>query len=339
MAAAAAAANGASKAAEGAIKFWATPGCPYVLKVLIFLTDANLMDAVNRIEDSPAERAYVTEKLGKRAQFPAIELPSGEIIAFPDVDGIVNHLAKLHNIDISQLYVYNHYIEGVFPRYRALLGNVIKQAHGWPNAFPSIGIKRIIVLGATGMAGSRIVQEAKLRGHFVTGVSRSSELQVDANSAETVQAAIEKVDPQVLIVAMGPSRNNPDAPPLKNSYEAILSACRATNTRVFFVGGAGCLRTEEGGPMLMETPGFPDFVKPEAQGHADALDYLRTVDDVTWTYCSPAPMLSPGEKTGKYKTGGDFVLGRSISAEDYACAVLDEIADPKHDKQRFHVAN
>jgi putative NADH-flavin reductase len=41
-------------------------------------------------------------------------------------------------------------------------------------------------------------------------------------------------------------------------------------------------------------------------------------------------VIAPGERTGAYKTGADSPAGESISAEDYAVALLDEIEKPAH---------
>ena len=53
-------------------------------------------------------------------------------------------------------------------------------------------------------------------------------------------------------------------------------------------------------------------------------------------------MLEPGQRTGKFRLGGDQLLvdakGESrISVEDYAVAMLDELEQPKHVRQRFTV--
>ena len=50
------------------------------------------------------------------------------------------------------------------------------------------------------------------------------------------------------------------------------------------------------------------------------------VADVPWTYISPAAVVEPGARTGRYRRGGDHLLvdenGESrISIEDYAVAV------------------
>ena len=53
-------------------------------------------------------------------------------------------------------------------------------------------------------------------------------------------------------------------------------------------------------------------------------------------------MWNPGERTGTYRDGGDVVVtddeGESfISGADLAVAVVDEIEDPKHLRERFTV--
>ena len=75
------------------------------------------------------------------------------------------------------------------------------------------------------------------------------------------------------------------------TYETIISACRTTGVRAFFVGGAGSLFQTEGGPLQVESPHLPDDIKPEARQHIYALEYLKGVDDVSWTSLAPAPMI------------------------------------------------
>lgn len=53
---------------------------------------------------------------------------------------------------------------------------------------------------------------------------------------------------------------------------------------------------------------------------------------------SPAPVIAPGERTGSYATALDTPAGDFISAEDYAVALVDEIEQPQHRRQRFTAA-
>ncbi|MGC0419316.1 putative NADH-flavin reductase [Embleya sp. AB8] len=111
---------------------------------------------------------------------------------------------------------------------------------------------------------------------------------------------------------------------------------------LFVVGGAGSLRLADGS-RAWDGEGLPELAIQVMWGQGAALDHYRTVDDVTWTYLSPAADIGPGERTGAYRTGLDDLVvdadGVSrISVADYAVAMLDEIENPKHRGKRFTVA-
>ena len=71
----------------------------------------------------------------------------------------------------------------------------------------------------------------------------------------------------------------------------------------------------------------------------------RSADtDLAWSYASPAALLAPGERTGRYRVGGDQLLtdaagDSSLSMEDFAIALVDEAEQPRHVRARFSVAN
>jgi putative NADH-flavin reductase len=69
---------------------------------------------------------------------------------------------------------------------------------------------------------------------------------------------------------------------------------------------------------------------------------LRKEKNLNWTFLSPSIILEPGKRTGKYRMGGDRVIfddnnKSSISLEDYAVAMIDELENPKHTGKRFTV--
>jgi uncharacterized protein len=201
---------------------------------------------------------------------------------------------------------------------------------------------RIAVYGATGMIGSRVVTEALARDHEVTGITRTGgELpaaaratQGDAGDVELAKRIASEVD--VVVSAIGPSRTGGD----RREYLGQLSNLAETvgDARLLVVGGAGSLVVD--GKRLVDNPNFPDAYKAEALIAAEALEYVRGLGDgVDWTFFSPAPVIAPGERTGTYKVGADSPAGGSVSAEDFAVALLDEIEKPAHRRQRFTVAN
>lgn len=201
---------------------------------------------------------------------------------------------------------------------------------------------RIAVYGASGMVGSRVAAEAVRRGHQVTGVSRSGgvlpegvrAVNGDAGDVATAKAVAAEAD--AVVSSIGPSRTGADHQLYLDALQTLAE--NAGEARLLVIGGAGSLLVD--GVRLVDTPGFPELYKPEALTAAQALEYVRGLgDDVDWTFLSPAPVIEPGERTGSYRSGLDSPVGESISAEDFAVALLDELETPAHRRHRFTVAN
>jgi uncharacterized protein len=201
---------------------------------------------------------------------------------------------------------------------------------------------RIAIYGGTGMIGSRVAAEAGRRGHEVTAISRAgggpaadgvTAVAGDANSADQVAAVAANHD--VVVSAIGPSRVG-GAP--EEFLDAVANLIANVGpTRLIMVGGAGSLLLADG-TRLMDSPDFPAVYKPEALIGATSFEQIRT-SSVNWTYLSPAPEIAPGERTGRYLVGDDSPAGGSVSAEDYAVALVDEIERPVHERRRFTVAS
>jgi len=91
---------------------------------------------------------------------------------------------------------------------------------------------------------------------------------------------------------------------------------------------------------VIDTPSFPEFLRPIAQAHIDAFEDVYLPSDVDWTFFAPAGTIQPGQRTGRYRTSRDQLVvdggGKSsISAEDYAVALLDEVEKPQFRKSRM----
>ena len=191
---------------------------------------------------------------------------------------------------------------------------------------------KIALFGATGMVGTRIAAEAAARGHEVTALSRSTG--GDLADPDAVRAAAQAHD--VVVSATGPSRTGESHEPWLAAVSTLIE--QAGEARVLFVGGAGSLLTSDG-TRLLDTDGFPEEYKAEATSGAAALDLFRAApESLEWTFVCPAPVIAPGERTGSYATALDTPAGDFISAEDYAVALVDEIEQPQHRRQRFTAA-
>jgi hypothetical protein len=217
----------------------------------------------------------------------------------------------------------------------------------------------ILVYGATGRVGSRVVNEALNRGHMVTAVSRDptrikqkhdklSTAKGDVLDQESVAGLVS--DQDVIVVSVRGSvdkSKDPEKTVHRMAVEILVGVLRGIGDsapRLIFVGGAGSLEIEPGVLYAEDLPKLmPGFIRQEIRGHLLTLEYLRTVDDVRWTYISPAKKFKPGKRTGVYRIGGDQMLfdkkGKSkISMEDYAVALIDEVENSAHVRQRFSVA-
>ncbi|MEU5023706.1 NAD(P)-dependent oxidoreductase [Streptomyces milbemycinicus] len=211
----------------------------------------------------------------------------------------------------------------------------------------------IAVFGANGTIGSAIVREALDRGHTVTAVvrdpakvtERHANLSVttgDVLDAQSVAAAARGHD--VVVSAVGGGDGPGHIATIKPAAVALTEGLRTLGgqaPRLITVGGAGSLRTPDG-KQVWDAPGLPDFLLQIMHAHGDALDYYRTVTDIDWTNISPAAMIEPGTRTGSYRTALDDLItdndgNSTITVEDYAVALLDEIEQPSHRRQRFTV--
>jgi putative NADH-flavin reductase len=214
---------------------------------------------------------------------------------------------------------------------------------------------KLVLFGSTGNIGQRIAAEALRRGHQVVGVvrdaarvqspdARVSLVQGDATDAASVARVSQGADAIVSAISPRPNARGLPAPSLAAAAKALLAGARkAKVNRLLVVGGAGSLEVAPG-KRLMDAQGFPEAYKAEAREGADSLDVYRAEGKgLDWTFLSPAAEIHPGERTGKYRTTGDRFLAddkgtSSISYEDYAVALLDELEHPKHAGQRFGVA-
>ena len=198
----------------------------------------------------------------------------------------------------------------------------------------------VALVGATGNAGSRILAELASRGHQVTAIVRNPDQVPELDGVTATK---------------GDANDQAGLADLLKGHDAIISsvmfiASDATKLigavetsgvkRYLVVGGAGSLEVAPG-LKVVDTPDFPAEYKAEAVAGGVFLDALRSADGLDWTFLSPSAMFVPGERTGKFRLGTDQLLvndkGSSISFEDYAIALVDELEEPAHARQRFTV--
>jgi putative NADH-flavin reductase len=199
---------------------------------------------------------------------------------------------------------------------------------------------KVALIGASGQAGSRILKELSDRGHHVTAIARHPE-SIAALPGVTAQRGDVTDGPALAALLRGHDAVVSSVHFSVTDPATLIGAVRASGVkRYLVVGGAGSLEVAPG-LRLIDTPDFPDAYKAEASAGATFLDLLRGETELEWTFLSPSAMFVAGERTGVFRLGKDMLLandrGSSISFEDYAIALVDEIERPAHIRQRFTV--
>jgi uncharacterized protein len=199
----------------------------------------------------------------------------------------------------------------------------------------------IALIGASGKAGSRVLAELLSRGHSVTAVARNAD-RLPAGDHVTPKAVDGSRESLAAAIA---------------GHDAVISAARFLDLvpeilvpavlesgvkRYLVVGGAGSLLHPDGIEEA-EQPNFPEPWKPNSLRGKELLERLRQTDGLDWTYISPSRSFAAGERTGQFRYGKDHMLmtpegePTKISYEDMAIAIVDELENPKHVRERITI--
>lgn len=213
---------------------------------------------------------------------------------------------------------------------------------------------KVVLLAATGQAGRTILSELISRGHEVTAVARNPNklpdsikcVRHDLSSADSIAEIIAGAD--AVVSAFGPPKDDARFFSDVNytdqlaavTEKAIAAVRKAGVPRLIVVGGCGSLEFSPGVTVL-NSGHWPEKLIPIATSHVKAFAALKA-SKINWTYFSPAMLIEPGVRTGKFRLGGDSLIrdeqGKSwISFEDYAVALVDELERPAHERKRFTI--
>ena len=211
---------------------------------------------------------------------------------------------------------------------------------------------KVLLFGGTGNIGQRIIKEALRKGYWVNAVQRNpanftikdSKLTVtkgDMLNETEVRQLIK--DAEVVVSAISPSGTSTPEQFKRANINLINVLEKHPTLRAIIVGGAANTEITPGvramdSPMMEQ---IPEEWKPDIYAHAAVLD-LYKASNTNWTYFSPAVIVGPGERTGKYRLGTTNMIfdsnGESrISYEDYAMALVEEIASPQHIREQFSI--
>lgn len=202
----------------------------------------------------------------------------------------------------------------------------------------------ILVIGANGNAGRRIVEKALKAGHQVSGVVRREGAieGIPTIVKDALQLTKQELT-QFDVVVNATSAFTPDTYHLPADLTLLLvKALANTNTRLIAIGGAGSLYVDEDHTVqLNDTPEFPKEFLARSKTHGKSDDILRKFSNVDWTMFTPPPILdAEGPESNDYVLGNENVIlnkeGKPyISYATFSQILVDEINNRKFSRQRF----
>lgn len=219
-------------------------------------------------------------------------------------------------------------------------------------------MKKIAVIGATGMAGSAIVKEAIKRGYDVTAISRTQanleKLANDVGNGTNVNIIVKDaftltkndLDQYDVIIDAFACAPNQAYLHVDLATKLIAMFRETDSPRLFFILGAGSLHTGSDDHLvvkdMMKDPKNDSFIEvPKNQ--LSEYKFLQTVNNVNWVGVSPSATFKPGNKTD-FKLGNNNILTNDQGVSEttsgtMAVAIMNEVDNPKHHQERFTVVN
>ncbi len=210
---------------------------------------------------------------------------------------------------------------------------------------------KIIIFGAAGDVGRRVVDEALSRNHTIQAVVRQKEqlesfpkgveaILGNVESLQEIENIVAKQDHIISAIrpALGLERVLPEL------TQNLLELVGKVGKKIHIVGGAARLKLPNGnGETVLTAPGFlPESVKEIARACFEQYEICVENSVTNWVYVTPSAMLLPGEKTNIYRLGKDELImdedgNSSISMEDFAVAILNDVENAKDYQRSFTV--
>jgi uncharacterized protein len=198
----------------------------------------------------------------------------------------------------------------------------------------------IIVFGASGKLGGRVVELALERGHNVTAFVHNAEIKMqhdllritrgDARDLQTVTQAL--TEHQGVVSALG-SRHDDT---LTKGVETIIDGMKRHGIqRLITTGAAGILQANET-QQVRDLPSFPPFLKEISGQHNQAYKIVKD-SGLAWTVLCP-PSMHDSVKA-PYKIQAEYTLGGlgQVAFEQVAETIMNELEHPQFINQRVAI--
>lgn len=210
---------------------------------------------------------------------------------------------------------------------------------------------KVLLIGATGMAGQEIYQAATKAGLAVTAQVRHADkarelFGTGVTVLEQDALTLSKDELANFDVVVNAFSTSPAEADNHQKLAEHLVHRLGGDQRLLVILGAGSLLDGADDHLVVD-----DIKKPRGQrldrhprGAKKELDYLRTVSGIDWVGISPSYTFKPGLASDQMLVGNDHLL-RNDAGESYttagtmAKAMVAEILHPAHHRECFTVAN
>ncbi|MFJ9338493.1 NAD(P)-dependent oxidoreductase [Streptomyces sp. NPDC101733] len=187
------------------------------------------------------------------------------------------------------------------------------------------GNGRVVVFGGSGRVGRAVVARARARGIEVTAAGRGDGEVTSAAEVARIAAGHDAAVVAVYDPGVAPGVFFPEL------ARAMAQGLATAGVRRLVAVGLASVLPTAAGPLLMDTPGYPQEWREFYVGHGAGNEALRAAapEGLDWAVLSPAGDFGEGDGP----VGGGYAFAPAdaasrISHADFARAVLDEALAP-----------
>lgn len=212
----------------------------------------------------------------------------------------------------------------------------------------SNNFKRIAVIGATGLAGSTVVEDALQKGYKVVAVVRNPDkvknndklitAKGDVLDYDSLQEAFKNVD--AVISCIGPKDDFKPGTLMSEGIANIVLACEANRVEKFIMM-SGILQSDGKTFALLDRLVLKLIQRIYRKVVRDKITAEKIVQksSLKWVIVRPVGLQATGEMEESVKAAPDIAVSplKRISVKTCASQLLKAVEEPKWEKQIIHV--
>lgn len=204
----------------------------------------------------------------------------------------------------------------------------------------------LVVFGATGRTGRRLVTAALAVGHSVRAFVREPSqwtvplgvtvVKGDVLDAAAVKRALHRADGA--LSALGGGTTNEPGNSRSEGLQNIIAAMTELGVqRIVALGGGGVLDASQGTGLRSEQPHYPEIFRHVTREHRRAWEALRD-SALDWTYACP-PDIPDREATGAFRVLGNVMpeVPKALANGDLAHFMVHEWTDREFSRCRVGI--